>query len=109
MYVHAYVEGEGLEMVVRNVVFEYSQWRAKKRNCSTYCKNNYSVFLYDLLKKKSMNNVKVRLKYFFLYIIKIILLLRENNRPARVKYCLLEMGLLFTHGDILLGAKGRTE
>ena len=33
----------------------------------------------------------------------------ELNRPARVKSCLLEMGLLFTHGDLLLDTKGRTE
>ena len=26
----------GLEMVVRNVVFEHLQWRARKRNCGTY-------------------------------------------------------------------------
>lgn len=58
-------------------------------------KSKYSVFLCDLLKKKSMTNVKVRLKYFYA-VSEIIMLLRENNRPSRVKGYLQEAGL-FTH------------
>lgn len=42
-----------------------------------------------------MTNVKVRLKYFYA-VSDIIMLLRENNRPSRVKGYLQEAGL-FTH------------
>lgn len=87
-------------VIPRMVVFEYSYYR-----CNCIVRAN-TVFSSVIFKKKSVINVKMRVKYFYAAS-GIILLWRENNRSSGVKGCLQET-VLSTHVSAFLGRKGWT-